>query len=858
MLAVGRAAPAGLSPGPASVHAAESGPGADSAAPSSALTRFFRSPEGAAAAGVLGLILLGLALFRRGPRRPSSAQCQTWLKQADACVDKDPKGAGALYRRVIAAVEPIAGKAGLDALWTEALGRAYLGDCAVLLAEGDDSAARARYQKASKLIPIAGSRVTPKMARLFLRQSETGEEALAVYLAVLRSPAADVPRELAASIEALLRNPCQIILPSTPGPLQWKVQVNTALATVPCIAPALVVLTGMEAGSQFELAGPVTIGRGAGNTVVLRHASVAEKHASIAPSPEGPSISDLGSGSVTEVSGDRVAGPRKLVDGDVIKCGELALGVYLKPRPLGKSLGWAHENLGAYHLLRGVHPKAKQALTFAVKLRPEHADPHWLMGCAFRATSEYDQALREFLQALKISKTHTGALHGWGETVVQLLESGRGPEDPEERAKLLEEAIAHLQHASTADKSRHECLYDLARALVLAGRKSDAVGAVRSALTIHQRNKDYYLLLARLSHEMKSRSMAMMAAQYALALDPTNLEAHFLYGYSCFQATNYAKAASHLNWVKDKEAQTGEARFSTPDSFQYALGRSLYETGRYAPASMALARAAKSSREALFYTGRCHSQVGGFETAAGIFRGMLARGDDPAARYYLACAQGNLGKFPDALKTLDGGGRAADWTQRRLCMAAKLLMRMGRLDDAEKRLKQAPADGRMRFEQGRLACVRGDFARAGEHFSAVLRKDPGDARSSLAGPVSFRARQARRGGRAARGRAEDRRLVRRERPFPCRRALPPRQDPPREGAAAGSPVALRGRAQVRVRACGDRFRSRGRLRRERPVGAGHVPSLMARGGREGRSRGGDQHGGRLLPDGPGAHSRGPA
>jgi pSer/pThr/pTyr-binding forkhead associated (FHA) protein len=79
-------------------------------------------------------------------------------------------------------------------------------------------------------------------------------------------------------------------------------------------------------------AGPVTIGRGAGNTIELRWDSrVSRVHAELAPRGEEWVLSDDGlSRNGTLVNGERLTGRRRLRDGDVITiCGTTL--AYLEP-----------------------------------------------------------------------------------------------------------------------------------------------------------------------------------------------------------------------------------------------------------------------------------------------------------------------------------------------------------------------------------------------------------------------------------------------------------------------------------------------------------------------------------------------
>ena len=76
--------------------------------------------------------------------------------------------------------------------------------------------------------------------------------------------------------------------------------------------PRLVVITpgttGLHPGSEFELAGEMTIGRDGGNGIVLADPSVSGRHAAIMRVGRDWTVSDLGSTNGTLVNGRAVDG----------------------------------------------------------------------------------------------------------------------------------------------------------------------------------------------------------------------------------------------------------------------------------------------------------------------------------------------------------------------------------------------------------------------------------------------------------------------------------------------------------------------------------------------------------------------
>jgi hypothetical protein len=73
---------------------------------------------------------------------------------------------------------------------------------------------------------------------------------------------------------------------------------------------------------RFDLKGTINIGRGTDNQIVLDDPTVSRQHAWIKAEDEGFVVFDVGSGNGTFVNDERVAEPRPLENGDLIRFGE--------------------------------------------------------------------------------------------------------------------------------------------------------------------------------------------------------------------------------------------------------------------------------------------------------------------------------------------------------------------------------------------------------------------------------------------------------------------------------------------------------------------------------------------------------
>jgi pSer/pThr/pTyr-binding forkhead associated (FHA) protein len=91
----------------------------------------------------------------------------------------------------------------------------------------------------------------------------------------------------------------------------------------------MVVRRGPGVGQSFELDSALaSIGRYAGNTIVIPDETVSRHHARLRRVEDGYSVEDLNSANGLFVNGKRVAETRALVSGDVIRLGELVELVY--------------------------------------------------------------------------------------------------------------------------------------------------------------------------------------------------------------------------------------------------------------------------------------------------------------------------------------------------------------------------------------------------------------------------------------------------------------------------------------------------------------------------------------------------
>ena len=686
-------------------------------------------------------ILLGIGILVFYFTRPSVIQtrCLAALAQIDAYRAQRPAKAQSQYNRIIRRLERLAARGKLEDNGREALGRAYFGDCLLLLANKRKEEGVERYHQARRYIPIASSELLPILTRVYLDTEDGSADAVSCYIAYLKTPpdeSGGVQGELAERIAAFLEGLARIDEQTDASRLKERIALNVKLAAIPGPPPRLVVVRGHGLGRQYPLSQRTNIGHSGKNQVMLRDDTVSPRHASIEQDDQGFVIRDLDSKHGTHVGAIRIDEPARLDDGDLIRCGDTTLAFYSKSRVLGRELAWPPVNLGVGYFRRRSHRRASLWLQKARELNPDQADIYWYMGRTHQATGAFDDAFADYHYALELDETHFEAEHSWGSALIQWAETVPPDRRKQRWDRRVQRAIERIERALELAPSRDDFLFSLSKALALAGRMAEAIEAARSAIALNRTNADYLLHLGKLGRDTGDLAMAMQEVQNALAADSLHAEANLVYGNLCFEQGDYEKAAAHLQRVQAIETRRGRAVFSETVQFRYRLGRSLFEIGKYRRASRTLAPAVRESRDAMFYAGRCHTCTDHFDSAVKIFANVLRRyGEEGEARFYLAATHANLEQYDQALEEAKPLEEQPDWGVRAMCLGGRVLARMGRLDAAVDKLEQArqraPTDADVNFEIGRLACARGDYDQAVASFESSLKRDPDDVRSHL-------------------------------------------------------------------------------------------------------------------------------
>ncbi len=620
---------------------------------------------------------------------------------------------------------------------TEALGRAHFDYGVALFVHEKKAEAREHISQARRYVKIDRAEMVEALAKGYASREDVSDQAVDFYLELLQIPAGQVSPAVVRACLLLLEEICQIDDDTPAEMVPERLRRNSLLTSLPGTEPRLIVLVEGEPARRYLLQGDTTrIGRAEDNDIVLSDDTVDRHHAVVTRVAGAFELKDVDGKSKTVIHSSPITAPVILKSGERFRCGATSVVFFGEAVALSEEPAWAHRNLAAGLLQQGRYSDAVAALEKAGTLDPADADVPYYLGRVRQAEGNHEEAVRAYAKALEVSDKHHQAHFWWARSLMERVRDRSAALSEENRRVLMDEALQHLEAAAGLDPDNDFYLSEQADVLLLAGRPRDAIKAIEAAIILDENNIDHHLWLLRVAIEQQDSALAKSAAEHLVAKDSRNRQARCLLGNDAYVRQAYAEAADHFERVYVQPSQDGRLGAGWDEEQTYRFGRSLFEVGRHVSASRVLAAVAKTSRDAMFYTARCHSQTGRFASAGRIFRALLERfGDEGQARYYLATSLGNAGDYDQALAEADRLAAQDEWKARGLCLAARLLMRMGRLDDARARLAQAeaaaPEHEEVHFEKGRLACIAGDCAAAQRAFECILQARPSDARSHL-------------------------------------------------------------------------------------------------------------------------------
>lgn len=206
---------------------------------------------------------------------------------------------------------------------------------------------------------------------------------------------------------------------------------------------------------------------------------------------------------------------------------------------------WTAQNGLAQGLLSGGRvDDAIPHLEESLRLNPNVAESHVILGEAFSRSDRLDEAEAQFRHAVRLRPDNADAQEGLGmvltdkgrfqEARAHLLEALRlRPDDPDSHYNLgrlyglsghADQAITQFAEAVRLKPNDAAAHYNLATALAVAGRVDEACGEFRAAMRLRRDYTEAHLSLARLFASLDRCKEAVIELREVLRLEPDSAE----------------------------------------------------------------------------------------------------------------------------------------------------------------------------------------------------------------------------------------------------------------------------------------------------------------------------------------------
>ncbi|MDH4139950.1 MAG: tetratricopeptide repeat protein [Coriobacteriia bacterium] len=169
--------------------------------------------------------------------------------------------------------------------------------------------------------------------------------------------------------------------------------------------------------------------------------------------------------------------------------------------------------------------RAVENLKERVRANPNDPGLRVALGLALGTDGQYDEAVEQFNNALKLNEDFVTAYRGLG--LVAYLQN-----DYEAASAYLLKVVELTEGSEFRDvnNTREEALFTLGVMSIDKKEYEDAVGYLKGALRIRRADSDTYYQLARAYRGLGEIDAAIEQLEYALAFVPAFAEAHFLMG----------------------------------------------------------------------------------------------------------------------------------------------------------------------------------------------------------------------------------------------------------------------------------------------------------------------------------------
>jgi tetratricopeptide (TPR) repeat protein len=151
--------------------------------------------------------------------------------------------------------------------------------------------------------------------------------------------------------------------------------------------------------------------------------------------------------------------------------------------------------LGRFYLGQGQLKEAAEYLMMVQKKEPHYGEAQFYAGVAYWKTGEIQKAMTVLVPLADEKVMPLVAVYNNASAVT--IEAARAEKKPEERTRLLMQAITLLSRAADSSPDDTTVLFNFAYALFLAGKYSEAAEKLEKVVAADQRDGQAYFLLAK-------------------------------------------------------------------------------------------------------------------------------------------------------------------------------------------------------------------------------------------------------------------------------------------------------------------------------------------------------------------------
>jgi len=176
-----------------------------------------------------------------------------------------------------------------------------------------------------------------------------------------------------------------------------------------------------------------------------------------------------------------------------------------------------------------------------VRENPNDANLRIRLGEALGAVGQYDAAVEQFENALKIEPENTAAYLDLGLVAIEQRDFGAA-----NRFLLRVIELTEGSDFQNVDLLREYALYNLGLISLENGEYEDAVAFFRNALRVKKDASDTYYNLAQAYYGLDEVDAALEQLEIAIMFDPNYAQAHFLWGEILLEQGDEVEASNHF------------------------------------------------------------------------------------------------------------------------------------------------------------------------------------------------------------------------------------------------------------------------------------------------------------------------